>query len=353
MNIVIDEKIPFLKDALEQMGHLVLSKPGTEIAAADVREADALFVRTRTCCDASLLRGSRVRFVGTATIGYDHIDADFCAESGIRWVSAAGCNSGAVLQYVQSVVYAWARERGCSLEGLTIGVVGVGEIGSKVAAWARAVGLRVLLNDPPRAQREGVAGFVSLLRIAEECDIITFHPTLSTQGEFKSYHLADASFFSTLKKCKLLINASRGQVVDNEALMLALENGAVGDAVLDVWENEPHINRALLNKVFIATPHIAGYSLEGKMNATRMMLRAFAAFSGYAEEMPLPAVPAPQPAAVDAPSLQDALLKIYSPFEDSTSLKENPEAFEALRNNYHLRREPASYELRVKNVIKC
>lgn len=348
MNVVIDEKIPYLKDALEAMGHKVLSKPGVAINASDVADAEALFVRTRTRCDASLLNGSRVRFIGTATIGYDHIDSAFCADNGITWTSAAGCNSGAVLQYVQSVVYLWARDRGISLEGLSMGVVGVGVIGSKVAAWAREVGLRVLLNDPPRAQREGGAGFVPLSMIAQECDIITFHPTLSCAGEFPSYHLADAAFMASLKNCRLFINASRGPVVDNKALLEAMERGMTGDVVLDVWENEPNVDERLLNKVYVGTPHIAGYSAEGKMNATRQVLEAFASFLGYDGKLPLPAMQPPCPDKVSAPSLANALLQIYSPQIDSLGLKENPSAFEELRNNYMLRREPSSYKLLYK-----
>lgn len=353
MNVVIDEKIPFLGQALEAMGHSVLSRPGVEICADDVREAGALFVRTRTRCNGQLLGGSKVRFIGTATIGYDHIDQAYCAASGIAWASAAGCNAGAVLQYVQSVVYAWAKERGRSLNGLAMGVVGVGEIGARVAAWAREAGMRVLLNDPPRELREGAGGFVPLSRIAAECDIITFHPTLGMSGEHASYHLAGPVFFGSLQRCALLINASRGPVVDNEALKSAIEAGRVGDAVLDVWENEPDIDLSLLNKVFVGTPHIAGYSLEGKMNATRMVLEAFARFSGYPGRLPLPGVPAPRPSVVSAASLSEALLSIYSPFADSAALKANPRAFEELRNCYALRREPASYVLDVKNVIKC
>ena len=333
MNVVIDEKIPCLKQALEAMGHAVLAKPGVDICADDVADAEALFVRTRTMCDASLLGGSKVGFVGTATIGYDHIDADYCGRNGICWTSAAGCNSGAVLQYVQSVIYAWARERAVSLEGLSLGVVGVGEIGSKVAAWAREAGMRVLLNDPPRALREGSAGFVGLAAIAGECDIITFHPTLSVGGEFPSLHLADASFFASLKRCRLLINASRGPVVDNKALLAALRKGFAADVVLDVWEHEPDIDIALLNKVYIATPHIAGYSAEGKMNATRIVLEAFARFTGFAGELPLPVLDSPFPDTVVAQSYADAALEIYDPHADSAALKENPVMFEDLRNN--------------------
>ncbi len=206
MKVVIDEKIPYLREALLEMGHSVLALPGVAISKEDVKDASALFVRTRTFCNEALLEGSAVRFIGTATIGYDHIDAAYCAANGVEWASAAGCNAGAVLQYVQAVVYSWAKERVVSLDGLTMGIVGVGEIGSRVARWASSVGLRLLLNDPPR-EAAGENGFVSLERIAAECDIITFHPTLSRAGDFPSFHLADAAFFDSMKRCRLFINA--------------------------------------------------------------------------------------------------------------------------------------------------
>lgn len=348
MKIVVDEKIPFICEALQRMGHDVSPLPGVVISKGDVADAEALFVRTRTRCDASLLEGSKISFIGTATIGYDHIDAAYCADNGIVWSSAAGCNAGAVLQYVQSVVYLWARERGLPLKGLSIGVVGVGEIGSKVAEWAAREGMKVCRNDPPRAKREGNDGFVPIDVIAAECDIITFHPTLNRGGEFPSFHLADERFFNSLLKCRLLINASRGPVVDNKALLESLGSGKAGDAVLDVWEGEPYIDTDLLNKVYLATPHIAGYSLEGKYNATRIVLEAFARHTGYDGALPLPPLES-SGLVVEAPDFASAALRIYSPANDSFTLKKNPSAFEELRNNYNLRREPSSYEIRLKS----
>ena len=348
MKIVVDEKIPFICEALQGMGHEVCSLPGVAISKEDVADAEALFVRTRTRCDASLLEGSKISFIGTATIGYDHIDAAYCADNGIVWSSAAGCNAGAVLQYVQSVVYLWARERGLPLKGLSLGVVGVGEIGSKVAEWAEREGMKVYRNDPPRAKREGNDGFVPLDVIAAECEIITFHPTLNRGGEFPSYHLADERFFDSLLKCRLLINASRGPVVDNKALLESLGSGKAGDAVLDVWEGEPYIDTDLLNKVYLATPHIAGYSLEGKYNATRIVLEAFARHTEYDGALPLPPLEL-SGLVVEAPDFASAALQIYSPANDSFALKNNPSAFEELRNNYNLRREPSSYEIRLKS----
>lgn len=344
MKIVLDEKIPYLSAALEGMGHEVIRMPGVAISRNEVADAGALFVRTRTKCDAALLEGSAVRFIGTATIGYDHIDAAYCNANGIVWASAPGCNAGAVLQYVQSVFYSWAVDRGVSLKGLVLGVVGVGMIGSRVADWARSIGMKVLLNDPPRESR-GEKGFLPLRVLAKECDIITFHPTLSKDGDFPSYHLADEAFFKSLDHCRLLVNASRGPVVDNPALEQALDYGRLEDAALDVWENEPEIDKSLLNKVYIATPHIAGYSAEGKMNASRMMLEAFARFIGYKGVMPSISLPVPDNHEVTAGSECEALLGIYSPKKDSAALKSEPSAFERLRNEYDLRREPSSYNV--------
>ncbi len=343
MKVVIDEKIPYLKDALQSMGCDVVAKPGSRIDRNDIAGATAMFVRTRTRCNKELLEGSSVRFIGTATIGYDHIDTGYCKSRGIVWKNAAGCNAGAVLQYVQSVIYEWKQ----SLKGLSIGVVGVGEIGSRVADWAAAAGMNVYRNDPPKAA-QGVDGLVSLEEIAEKCDIITFHPTLERDGDYPTFHLADKRFFDSLKKCGLLINASRGEVVDNSALLIALEESKVGSVALDVWENEPEMNRELLEKAFVATPHIAGYSAEGKLNATRMVLESFAGFIGYKESVRLIALPEPDDCNVVATCERDALLDIYSPLYDTALLKENPDKFESLRNCYELRREPCSYKIVLK-----
>lgn len=346
MKVVIDEKIPYLRDALTAMGIEVVALPGDAIANGDLVDAEALFVRTRTRCNAALLDNTAVRFIGTATIGYDHIDAGYCNEAGITWTNAAGCNAGAVLQYVQSVIYSWARDNGCSVAGLTLGVVGLGEIGSRVAEWAASVGMHVLANDPPKADA-GMPGLVSLKEIAESSDIITFHPTLNVDGIYKSHHLADAAFFSRLGHCRLLINASRGPVVDNDALLDAMESGAVQCAAVDVWEGEPDINLALLERAYVATPHIAGYSAEGKMNATSIVLGEFARYINYKGEVPQLRLEAPSQPVVVAGSEEEAFLTIYSPLDDTAMLKGAPGDFEGLRNNYRLRREQIAYDIHI------
>ena len=346
MKAVIDEKIPYLRDALEAMGVKVVALPGGAIGKCDLVDAQALFVRTRTRCDEALLSGAAVRFIGTATIGYDHIDTAYCEANGIRWTNAAGCNAGAVLQYVQSAIYSWACDNGCGICGFTLGVVGFGEIGSRVAAWAESAGMRVLANDPPKADA-GYKGLVSLEEVAAECDIITFHPTLNSDGRYKSYHLADSAFFASLERCRLLINASRGAVVDNVALLAALDAGKVGCAAIDVWENEPDISLPLLNRVYIATPHIAGYSAEGKINATNIVLREFMCHIGYEGEVPLLQLAPPPHPHVKAAAESEALLSIYSPLDDTAALKSAPGDFESLRNNYKLRREPSAYSIEI------
>ena len=351
MKAVIDEKIPYLRDALEAMGIEVVALPGSAIGRGDLADAQALFVRTRTRCDGALLAGTPVRFIGTATIGYDHIDAAYCGENGICWTNAAGCNAGAVLQYVQSVVYSWSRDNDCDLAGLTLGVVGLGEIGSRVAAWAVGVGMNVLANDPPKADA-GRGGLVSLKTVAEECDIITFHPTLNVDGKYRSFHLAGEEFFASLKRCRLLVNASRGAVVDNVALLAAVEQGKVESVALDVWEDEPDVMLPLLYKAYIATPHIAGYSAEGKLNATAIVLREFVRYMNYDGKVPCLGLAAPEVPLVKAASERDALLSIYSPLEDTRVLKASPADFESLRNNYRLRREPSAYRVEITGGVK-
>lgn len=346
MKIVMDEKIPYLADALTKMGYNVVAKPGGEISAADVKDAQALFVRTRTYCNAELLEGSAVRFIGTATIGYDHIDDAYCRSRGIYWTSAPACNAGGVLQYVQSAIHLWCKKKGCSLQGFTIGIVGVGAIGSRVAAWAQSAGMRVLLNDPPR-EAAGEKGFVSLEQIAAESDIITFHPTLTHDGEFASYHLAGEKFFNLLQCTPLFINASRGPVADNAALLSAYKNGKIADIAIDVWEGEPNINRELLDASFIATPHIAGYSAEGKLNATNIVLQKFGDFTEFKGKLPLATLPAPAQATVTAANEGNAFLEIYNPMRDTEALKNNPLTFEELRNNYNFRREPSAYKIEI------
>ncbi len=349
MKVVADDKIPFLKGVLERENITVEYHPGGKITPAVVAGADALVTRTRTKCDAALLEHSPLRFIATATIGFDHIDTPWVEKHGISWTNAPGCNSASVAQYMTSVLLHWAVNRRIALAGKTLGVVGVGNVGKKVAAVGRALGMRVLLNDPPRARLEGVSGFCTLDDIVREADVVTFHVPLERHGADPTFHLADAALIARLRPDQFLVNASRGEVVDNTALRMALQARALSGAVLDVWENEPAIDLELLNLLEYATPHIAGYSTDGKANGTAMSVNALAKFFGLGE--PLQSwypgnVPLPETTRIVCPengSIEEKLLAVtavsYDIQRDTRTLKNSPETFEKQRGNYPLRRE--------------
>lgn len=336
MKVIIDNKIPYIREAIGRIADEAVFLPGSAFTAENVRDADALVVRTRTRCDRRLLEGSKVKFIATATIGFDHIDVDYCREAGIVWQNCPGCNAGSVEQYVHSVLLLLKRRKGLKLEEACLGIVGVGHVGSRIERMARSLGLRVLLNDPPRAG-QGEAGFVDLSVLARECDIITFHTPLNTNGAYKTFHLADAAFFAGLQRKPFIINTSRGEVIDTLALLDALKAGRISDAVIDTWENEPDIHPELLQRVFLGTPHIAGYSADGKSNATRMALEALCSFFRVPADFTI--VPPDLPPMTYAADPEEAYLQVYDPTRDSEALKLHPEDFEHLRGGYPLRRE--------------
>ena len=273
MKIIIDKNIPYIKGALDgktEVEYLTYK----EMTPEAVRDADALIIRTRTKCNHKLLEGSKVKIIATATIGYDHVDTKYCDENRIKWANAPGCNALSVTQYMASVLIHLAENNKFDLSSKTLGIVGVGNVGSRVAKLAEGFGMKVLLNDPPRAREEGEEQFVSLKEIAEKADIIAFHPFLNFEGIDKTYHLADDNFFNSLKRKPIIINASRGEVVETSALKKAMKNDLVSDVVLDCWENEPNIDLELLENVVISTPHIAGYSADGKANATTQSVQS-------------------------------------------------------------------------------
>lgn len=353
MKFVIDDKIPFIKGVLEPFAEVVYL-PGGKISAADVSDADALVVRTRTCCNEALLKGSSVRFVATATIGFDHIDTKYCEDNGVFWTNAAGCNAQSVAQYVASALCLLRKRGVLDFEGKTIGVVGVGNVGRRVRLVAEALGMKVLLNDPPRELAEGLGEFVSLDEICEKADVITFHTPLSLSGEFKTFHLADASFYDRLKKCPVIINAARGEVLDSLATLAAIKDGKVSAAVIDCWENEPDVNKDLLMSVAIATPHVAGYSADGKANATSMSVRALSRFFGLGiDDFKVTNVPLPENVRLDLGRMDDkvaeAVLASYDIGLDDASLRADAGQFERLRGDYPLRREFDSFVVSEKN----
>ena len=381
MKIVIDEKIPFIRGAFERWADVVYS-PGSRIDARMVADADALIVRTRTKCNAALLEGSSVRIVASATIGFDHIDAGWLEAHDIRWANAPGCNSGSVMQYMTSLLFFLARKHLLNLSDLTIGIVGVGNVGSKVERVARALGMRILLNDPPRERREvgpetgitmmdgnhgsvpgGVAGgtrFHPLGKLLEESDILTMHVPLTREGEDKTFHLIDGENLSRMKRSAILINTSRGEVVDNITLREALKGGLLRGAALDVWEGEPAADPELVDLADIATPHIAGYSVDGKANATVSSVRTVAANLGLPMHDWTPsALPLPPHPTIDltgpggaAPHdiVAQAVIHTYPIMEDDLLFRNGKENFEYLRDNYRIRREFGSFSVRTDNA---
>ena len=377
MKIVVDDKIPYIRETLERLADEVVYKKGSAIGPEDVKDADALIVRTRTRCDEQLLKGSKVQFVATATIGYDHIDTAWCEQNGIEWTNCPGCNSGSVAQYIESALLTLIENGELRIENydnqtsavnqgvqsnhnsqfstlnspLTLGVVGCGHVGSKVCRVGERLGMRVLVNDPPLEaslnpserrdlptdsilplplERVGVRLFVPLETIAREADIITFHVPLDETTR----HLADETFFKKLRRKPVIINSSRGGVVDEQALLKAMDEGLVSQAVIDTWEGEPNISRTLLYKTFIGTPHIAGYSADGKVNADNMVIEALCRHFSLA-----------LPPKIEPPKLPEGFsytgntLELYNVMNDSRKLKTYPESFEDLRGNYPLRRE--------------
>ena len=330
MKIIVDDKIPYIREKLAFLTSDVVYLRGAEITADDVKDADALIVRTRTHCNEELLSGSKVQFIATATIGFDHIDTDYLKQAGIAWTNCPGCNSGSVAQYVECSLLLLEREKNLPLRESTIGIVGCGHVGSKVKAVAERLGMRVLVCDPLL----GDPSFVSLDTIEREADVITFHVPLTREGQYATYYMADEGFFHRLPRVPYIINTSRGEVIDNVALLSALQEGRVKDAVIDVWENEPALDEALLQRVFIGTPHIAGYSADGKVNADNMVVDALCRHF----HLPHPGIIVPPELPSD---FQDtgSPLDYYNPMEDSRQLKKNPQKFEFLRNNYPLRRE--------------
>ena len=347
IRIISDDKIPFLRGVLEPYAEVVYL-PGKQIDNEVLRKADALMVRTRTKCNESLLTGTNVKFIGTATIGYDHIDTKFCESSGIIWTNAPGCNSSSVQQYIAAALLKAAFAFNFSLGDKTIGIVGVGNVGSKVEKLSQILGMNILLNDPPRSRNEGKAKFVNLGTLLAESDIVTVHVPLSFAGEDKTYHLFDDNNFRKMKKGAWFFNSSRGEVTDTFSLKKVLGTDKLCGAVLDVWENEPDIDLELMKKAFIATPHIAGYSTDGKANGTAMIVNSLCRHfdlpvnNWYPFDIPVPPVAS---LTIDAEGksdddiIREAVLNTYDIEDDDSKLRSSPGDFERIRGDYPLRRE--------------
>lgn len=353
MRIVADENIPLLDEFFADFGE-IRRMPGRGIDAAAVATADLLLVRSVTPVNRALLQGSSVKFVGTCTIGTDHLDLDYFQHAGITWASAPGCNARGVVDYVLGSLLVLAEQQGVDLASRCYGVVGAGQVGSRLVKVMRALGWRVLVCDPQRQAAEG-GDYVSLQQVLDECDVISLHTPLERAGEHPTHHLFDHSRLAALKPGSWLINASRGAVVDNQALRELLAQRADLQVVLDVWEGEPQVDVELAALCRIATPHIAGYSLDGKLRGTAHIYQALCQHLGVAPRVELAQL---MPAAwlsdltIDASAdpawaLASICRAVYDPRRDDADFRRSllgdaaarRVAFDRLRKHYPMRRE--------------
>jgi erythronate-4-phosphate dehydrogenase len=355
MKIVADHKIPFLEGVFEPFAE-VAYLPGDKIKKAHLKDADALLTRSITQCNNELLEGTAVKLIASATIGDDHIDKEFCLSNNIKWTIAQGCNANAVVQYFTSALLSVSEKAGIVLKDKTIGIIGVGNIGSKVEKVCRAMGMKVLLNDPPRERLESKLNFTDLEIIQKEADIITFHVPLTFGGSYKTFHLFDSTFADKLSKPIILINTSRGPVTDSEALKYAKEQGKISYLILDVWEGEPHFDPDVLKLATIGTPHVAGYSIEGKAKATEMVVQSVSEFfhlplKNWKPDLGLKneILEIDLTDLNEQQSLQKVFRAVYDIQKDDGLLRNNPSEFERLRGSYIFRRENSGYRFKLKN----
>ena len=358
MQFVVDEEIPFGRDAFSHLGSVTLL-PGRAMTREALREAHALIVRSVTKVDATLLAGTNVQFVGTATTGVEHIDREYLAARDIGFAAALGCNANAVAEYVLTALLVTAHAKGLVLSGKTLGIIGVGRIGSLVAAKAPALGMQTLLHDPPLARATGDRRYRPLAEILQ-ADFVTLHVPLTLDGPDATFHLIGADELAHMATSSILINTARGEVVDNAALLKALTGETLGGAVMDVWEREPSIDWNLLNHVTLGTPHVAGYSSDAKINGTVMMYHACCRFWGIEPvwtpppDLPTTLAPVTVPhLAFDATGkdfqtlAHDIITTLYdlpgdhARMQDALAVPEplRPQAFDQLRRDYPHRRE--------------
>ena len=340
MKIVADKNIPFLEGVFEPYADVIYID-GNQIRHDDIIDADALIIRTRTRCNADLLEGTKVQLISTATIGTDHIDLQYCAEHGIEVYNAEGCNAGGVMQYVFSALYGVAARKNIKLDDANFGIIGVGHVGKKIEAMAEYLGFNVLRCDPPRAAVEGEEGFCSLEYLLANSQVITMHTPLDETTR----KMADEDFFRQMLPGAIFINASRGEVVDEGALKMAYPK--LGAAIIDTWNNEPDVDEELIDMVDIATPHIAGYSFQGKQNGTASAVRSVARHFGIKELYdfyPENDIPDHEPILLDLKGKKQGEIAAviqynYPIFTDDFRFRMEPGNFEKMRSNYQYRRE--------------
>ena len=351
MRIVADSNIPFAAEACAGLGEVEILE-ARELSATRLRDCDVLLCRSTRKVNAELLDGTNVRFVATATIGVDHVDLDYLEGRGIGFASAPGSNANSVSEYITSALVVMAHEMGRRLRDMTIGVVGVGNVGRRVVRKAEALGMTVLQNDPPLQRETGESRFRPIEELMG-ADVISLHVPLTGEGKDATYHMVDGAFLDRMKPGAMLINSARGAVADTAALHAVIDSGKMPAVVLDVWENEPNIDASLVAKVALATPHIAGHSFDGKVNGTKMVYDAACEFLGVPASwtpdsvMPPPAVPRIEldgRGRDDEDVVRDAVLALYDVRRDDTDLRRTPkdgarcEQFGRLRREYWQRR---------------
>jgi erythronate-4-phosphate dehydrogenase len=365
MKIIADENIPFVGQAFAALGEVSLI-PGRSMQAAQVRDADILLVRSVTRVDESLLDGSSVRFIGSATIGFDHVDLDYLARRGIGFSTAPGSNATSAAEYVLSAIMALSERHGFEPAGKTVGIIGHGNVGSRVRRRLEALGMRCLLNDPPLQSQGGHDEYLDLDSVLQ-ADVVSVHVPYTRDGRWPTHHLVDTDFLSRLKPDSILLNTSRGAVADNSALAAWLSRCPDAAVVLDVWEGEPAISLELMDRVALATAHIAGYSLDGKLRGTDMIYRAACEFLGqetaWRADSVLP-VAAPIELAVSNPNdwfgtVRAAVLACYDIRSDDATLRaikdvtqeERSAFFDRLRKEYPVRREFSATTVRLDAAV--
>lgn len=363
IKILADAHIPYLKGVAEQFGETAYL-PGNQFSKQTIKGKDVLIVRTVTHFDEEILNGTGVKLVCSATIGYDHIDTAYCDSHGITWKTAPGCNADSVEQYITASLLFLSEKYKFNLQHKTIGIIGVGNVGSKVEAVCKKLGMRILLNDPPREALEGSDQFTDLDTLKKEADIITLHTPLTKNGSYPTYHLAGKAFFNSLHRKPFIINSCRGAVADNEAWIEAIRSNKISGTVIDCWENEPHINLELLQLADIATPHVAGYSADGKWTATKMSLENLNDFFQLnINPIRLLEIDSPENPVIDLKGIEKekqlsyAVWQTYNPMQETENLKSHPEKFYEFRSNYPPRREYHAYTVvnatkEVRKILK-
>ncbi len=370
MKIVADQNIPFVKECFSSLGEVVTAS-GREITPEMIKDADALLVRSITKVGGDLLSGSSVKFVGTATIGFEHIDRDYLTANDIGFASAPGSNANSVAEYIIAALLTLGRKNKFQLEGKSIGIVGVGNVGSRVRAKCREMGMTVVLNDPPLARKTCDDKYRPLEEIFA-CDFVTMHTPLTYEGQDKTFHLADEAFFSKVKDGAIFLNTSRGKVQDEAALKQAMQSGRLSAVVLDVWETEPNVDPWLLQYVDISTPHIAGYSFDGKVAGMIMIYEGLCEHFGLtAKKTAADFLPPPDVAEIvidpeeyaraEERVIHDTVQQVYVINRDDFNMREillQPDDergvwFDGLRKNYPRRREFQNTKVVIPDIECC